>query len=325
MDATPPATPLRVLVVEDSVDESFLIRHLLEARGHQVRTAQDGQTALAMWDEGEFDVVVTDLNLPGMDGVQLTAALVEPRRDAVVIAVTGYTDRRYVESARRAGALRVIPKPIDPEALVTSVEAPPSATPRASGEGPRSVLVIAARAGDAIFGCGGTLVRHRTAGDTVTVHLLDPRVPGTEAESAVRDAARVLEVEVRLHPDGPGLSDDATDDMLRIIGDAAPDVVYLPSEADHDRGRRDVHRSCAEAVRDVPEAFGYLTPSATLDFHPDILKIVTPQMSTKLDAVLALSALRDPALSGRFVGAAARWWGRSVGFAEVEPFEHLTR
>ncbi len=313
MSTESPSAGAHILVVEDSVDQAFLLRSVLEARGFRVRTAQDGQSALEMWDAGEFDAVVTDLNLPGMNGVELARALKAAGRKAFVIAVTGYTDESYAAAARRAGVTHVLLKPFDPDELIGLLESRPD-EPEPDDAGVSTALVFAARPGDAVFGCGGTMLRHLRDGHHVVVHAADPELDEAAA-ACVRTAADVLGVEVRFA--------DAATSIEAVVEEVAPDIAYIPSATDDHAARRALHMAAASALSRVPALLGYLTPTSTLEFRPDSLKIVTPQMSAKLDAILAFADLRDPALTGRFVQATACWWGRRSGFAEVEPFERI--
>jgi CheY-like chemotaxis protein len=65
----------RVLVVDDEPDICMLVRVTLEGDGHEVSVAGDGETALAMVDEGSFDAVILDVTMPGMDGYDVLTAL----------------------------------------------------------------------------------------------------------------------------------------------------------------------------------------------------------------------------------------------------------
>ncbi len=319
---------LRVLVVEDAFDQAFFLSSILDARGHEVRTAQDGQTALNLWDAEPFDVVVTDLNLPGMDGVELTRALKSPERSAFVIAVTAYEEGEYIDAARRAGVDHLLRKPLDLETFVALVEESKSEK-RARTHSGLVVLAVGARPGDAIFGCGGTLVRHRQLGDEVVVIAESGGPRGDAAKECARRAADVLELDVRFLRPAGGPESDADQKLTAIVSDTDPDVVYLPAARDYDVNRRESRTRAVAAIRAVAatdearRVFGYLTPSSPIDFAPDTLRIVTPQMPAKLQAIEAFADLGDPALTERFVRAAAQWWGRSLGFAEVEPFEQI--
>jgi len=71
MPEAPTAARWRVLVVDDEPDLTDLVREMLEAAGHEVAIAESGELALALLDAGRFDAIVSDLWMPGMDGIAL--------------------------------------------------------------------------------------------------------------------------------------------------------------------------------------------------------------------------------------------------------------
>jgi CheY-like chemotaxis protein len=104
-----------ILIVDDSADNLKLTQILLELEGYQVRTAQDAEEALAVLETCEPELILMDVQLPGMDGLELTRRLREqPRwRDTPIVALTAYAMKRDEENARRAGCDGYIAKPID--------------------------------------------------------------------------------------------------------------------------------------------------------------------------------------------------------------------
>ena len=151
-------------MVEDAIEEVYLVRDFLEKGGQlQVTTSQDGEQAARLVRERTFDLVVTDLNLPGMDGYELIQLVKSSHPELPVLAITGYTATHYIEHAYRAGADRVLTKPLDSEDLLAralellGAEAPAEAPPPA-------VLAIGALPGDVEGGCGGSLLVSRDRG-----------------------------------------------------------------------------------------------------------------------------------------------------------------
>lgn len=113
-----------VLIVEDDRDGRLLYVEWLEQAGFRVDQAHNGLQALERAFEATPDVVVTDLNIPGIDGFELTRRLrQDPRtRDVPVLAVTGYAAFAADPSrARRAGCDAVLPKPCSAEDLETAI------------------------------------------------------------------------------------------------------------------------------------------------------------------------------------------------------------
>ena len=115
-----PQSP-RVLVVEDDPETRHFYAGLLAADGFETHEAHNGFQAFAKAVEIKPDLVLTDIAVPGLDGIELCRRL---RADATtrsvrVLAVTGYDDRQYPDRAIEAGADRVLLKPVDPALLVS--------------------------------------------------------------------------------------------------------------------------------------------------------------------------------------------------------------
>ncbi len=112
----------RILVVDDEQNARIGLQKLLRQAGYNAEVASDGDAALALATEHPPEVVVTDLMMPGMDGMMLCAKLHELDRDLPVIVATGVGDVSSAVSAMRAGAADYLIKPIDFDALVISIE-----------------------------------------------------------------------------------------------------------------------------------------------------------------------------------------------------------
>jgi two-component system chemotaxis sensor kinase CheA len=106
------ARPVRVLVAEDSITSRTLLKNILEASGFQVRTAIDGIDALTLLKTEEFDIVVSDVEMPRMDGFGLTAAIRQDKDVAglPVVLVTGLESREDRERGIDVGANAYIVK-----------------------------------------------------------------------------------------------------------------------------------------------------------------------------------------------------------------------
>jgi adenylate cyclase len=113
-------SPPRVLVVEDDPETRHFYMGVLAAEGFQTHEAHNGFQALAKAIEAPPDLVLTDIAVPGLDGIELCRRLrADPRtRSVPVLAVTGYEDRRYPDRVMDAGANRVLLKPLDPAVLI---------------------------------------------------------------------------------------------------------------------------------------------------------------------------------------------------------------
>ena len=106
MPGTPPAAAPTVLVVDDVDDARDLVSRLLERAGYVAVTAEDGEAALVAIDAANPDLVLLDLTMPGLDGLEVLRRLREdPRHRALpVVMYTAVGDLRTVAEARRLGA-----------------------------------------------------------------------------------------------------------------------------------------------------------------------------------------------------------------------------
>ena len=121
---TPSETAHIVLLVEDDRDGRRMYADWLTAAGFRVDQAHNGLQALERAFDSCPDVVVTDLNIPGIDGFELTRRLKHDSRtrDVPVLAVTGYAAfDSDPERARRAGCDAVLSKPCSPEELESAI------------------------------------------------------------------------------------------------------------------------------------------------------------------------------------------------------------
>jgi two-component system cell cycle response regulator DivK len=108
-----------ILVVDDNPQNLKLARVILTAEGYEVRTAVDAEEALRMLESFRPRLILMDLQLPRMDGLELTRRLkADPERDTIVIlALTAYAMRGDDQKALAAGCDGYMSKPIDIDAL----------------------------------------------------------------------------------------------------------------------------------------------------------------------------------------------------------------
>jgi len=119
-------TPLRILLAEDGLVNQKVAVSLLEQRGHQVTVANDGREALAALDRKPFDVVLMDVQMPAMDGLEATAAIrrreEESGRHTPIIAMTAHAMKGDRERCLAAGMDGYLAKPIRAKDLYAVVE-----------------------------------------------------------------------------------------------------------------------------------------------------------------------------------------------------------
>ncbi len=112
---------LRVLLVEDDDDNRELMTEVLVAAGCDVVSAASGQEGLARLAGGAVDVLVTDVGMPGMGGLDLARAAKASAPGVRVVVVTGWAERDDIASARGKHVDAVLIKPVDPDALAQTV------------------------------------------------------------------------------------------------------------------------------------------------------------------------------------------------------------
>ena len=104
-----------ILVVDDERSIQVGLRGLLAKEGHEVITAGSGEEALRLLNSHAFDLVLTDLRMPGLDGLSLLKRVKERHPDACVIMMTAYGSEKVAVEAMKAGAHDYIVKPFDNE------------------------------------------------------------------------------------------------------------------------------------------------------------------------------------------------------------------
>lgn len=114
-----------VLVVEDNEINRMIAYELLEQNGLEVLEAGDGREAVNMVKNHDVDLILMDVQMPVMDGMEATAKIREFGKDRdklPIIAMTGQTDQESRENGERVGMNDYLTKPIDPDALVEALE-----------------------------------------------------------------------------------------------------------------------------------------------------------------------------------------------------------
>lgn len=115
----------RILVVDDNGLARFALRAMVEANGHEVREAGDGDTAIAMFREFEADLVITDMIMPGRHGLDAAAELLSTHPGVKVIAVSGGGRKGLsddINRAREMGIHATLVKPFEQNELQSAVD-----------------------------------------------------------------------------------------------------------------------------------------------------------------------------------------------------------
>jgi two-component system chemotaxis response regulator CheY len=112
-----------ILVVDDSVSMRQMVEMTLKSEGHTITTAADGQQGLQAAQASSFDAIVTDVNMPVMDGLEMTRqvrALPAHKFTPILVLTTESSDDKKAEG-RAAGATGWLVKPFSPEKLIATI------------------------------------------------------------------------------------------------------------------------------------------------------------------------------------------------------------
>ncbi len=110
----------RILVVDDEADVRLLLEREICDLGYGVVVTADAAQAMEEMGRGDFDIVITDIRMPGMDGIELTEWIKRTRPDTEVIVMTGYGSLESAATAIHLGAFDYLLKPFGEMDLVTS-------------------------------------------------------------------------------------------------------------------------------------------------------------------------------------------------------------
>jgi DNA-binding response OmpR family regulator len=109
--------PTRILVVDDELPVCKSVSSALAIEDYAVDIALSAEEALEKQEESPYDIVITDLMMPGLGGMELLRIIMDKRPDTKVIMITGYPSIRSAVEATRLGAFDYIPKPFTPDEL----------------------------------------------------------------------------------------------------------------------------------------------------------------------------------------------------------------
>lgn len=121
-----PVRPLRILLADDLEINCTLLKEMLRGRGHTVEAVESGQAAVAAARQGKFDVILMDVEMPGMDGIEaartIRASEAGQTERVPILAVTAHSSQEHREQFRRAGMDGYVHKPFARDELFRAVE-----------------------------------------------------------------------------------------------------------------------------------------------------------------------------------------------------------
>lgn len=118
----PPLTEPRILIVDDDAAQRSLIESFLQTQGFHTISADSGERALAVLQEQEIHMMISDVRMPGLSGLDTLRKARQTQHILPVLMVTAYADIRDAVDAMRDGAVNYLTKPIDLDELLASVQ-----------------------------------------------------------------------------------------------------------------------------------------------------------------------------------------------------------
>ncbi|MFC1673867.1 response regulator [Pseudomonadota bacterium] len=115
----------QVLIIDDDELVRFTLREIMETFGHQVTEARNGREGIAIFKTGQFDIILTDIVMPEMDGIEVIQEIRQRDMSVPIIAISGSGGAfkmQHLEIARKAGATKIMSKPFKPDELINAVE-----------------------------------------------------------------------------------------------------------------------------------------------------------------------------------------------------------
>jgi LmbE family N-acetylglucosaminyl deacetylase/CheY-like chemotaxis protein len=322
---------IRVCVIEDDPDVALYMKTVLEKRADALVIAiTNPQTAMASIAEFEPDLVLTDIQMPGISGLDLLSALRAKYPDLPVVVMTAHVSVEYAVTALRNQADEFLTKPVNSDDLVALVT-------RLAGEGrtkrsmqePQVVLAIGAHPDDVEIGVGGILAAHRAAGNTVVILTMSRGARGGDADDRQHEslaAAELLGARLfleDLEDTHINAADPTVSIIERVVAQVRPDIVYTHSSHDRHQDHRAVHAATLVATRQVRTLCCFQSPSSTIDFRPTRFVPIDGFTETKLALLRCFTSQADVRdyLEPDFVLATARYWSRFGGGTSCEPLE----
>jgi two-component system, NtrC family, response regulator HydG len=320
----------RILVVDDDLVTARFMAHVLGNRGgFEVRHALDPTMALAMAESESWDLVITDVEMPTMTGLELLEALRQVSPEVPVAVMTAHASVDYAVQAIRSHADEFLEKPVHPDQLIATATALITRGRAARQARQETVLAVGAHPDDVEIGAAGTLLAHLRMGDTVSILTLSHGARGGSQATRANESRRAAEIL------GAGLYlDDLQDTQIsegeqtiaaisRVVTQIQPTVVYTHSLHDVHQDHRNTHRAVMVAVRGVGRVYCFQSPSATVDFRPTRFVAIDSHVERKLAAIGAFASQVEirAYLEPDLIRSTARYWSRFGEGSYAEAFE----
>ena len=321
----------RILIVDDDSALGGYLCRVLRTGGFDVAHELDAHTALSRVQGEQWDLLMTDIELPGMNGLELLERVREMVPDLPVAVLTGHPSVDYAVTALRGAAAEFMSKPVSGADLLAKATELIQAGRAARDKHKEKVLAIGAHPDDVEIGAGGTLAAHGAAGDDVAILTLSRGAIGGDKAKRARESQEsadiigarlfLMDLEDTHIPEGNptiGLIEE-------VIAQTQPTIVYTHSVHDLHQDHRNIHRAAMVACRRVGRLYCFQSPSATVDYRPTYFVTIDDYMGRKLkviDAFGTQASIRDY-MEPELITSTARYWARYSTGTHAEPFETI--
>jgi two-component system response regulator HydG len=322
--------PGRILVVDDDVVTGRFLVQLLGTRGgFDVSHTTDPAVALQRATSETWDLVLTDVEMPGMTGLELLQALRRASPDLNVAVLTSHASLDNAVSALRDRADEFLQKSMPPDDLLATVAALVAGGRAARLAARQAVLAIGAHPDDVEIGAAGALLVHRSLGHEVSILTLSRGARGgTENTRAGESEMAALALGATLFlenlQDTQIREGDPTISVISSVVQAVrPTVIYTHSVHDVHQDHRNVHQAAMVATRGIGRVYCFQSPSATVDFRPTRFVTIDDEVDGKLTAIKAFGSQTQVRayLVPDLIKSTARYWSRYGDGLYAEAFE----
>jgi CheY-like chemotaxis protein/LmbE family N-acetylglucosaminyl deacetylase len=320
----------RILVIDDDLVFGRWAAQLLQGEGRfEARYVTDAAAGLGQLEDGPWDLVLTDLEMPGMNGLELLDRIGQLEPDLPVAIITGHATVDRAVTAFRKSAAEFIQKPISATDFLIAVQGLVQRGRETRAAQREIVLAVGAHPGDVEIGAAGTLLAHKSAGDSVAILTLASDGPdGTQVRRTRGPEHAAQVIGARLYHGGLGdvsiaESEPTIGVIEEVIARIRPTVLYTHSGHDVHQAHRNTHQAAIVAARQIGRVYCFQAATPTVDFRPTHFSVIDSHISRKLAAIDAFAG--DPEqrdyLQPDLVVSTARYWSRFCGGSLAEPFE----
>jgi len=111
-----------ILIIDDDRQMRRLLTRILQGAGHTVRAAENGRVGIALFQQRHPALVISDIVMPDMEGIETILALRREQPEIPIIAISGGSDPLYLQAAGKLGATAMLEKPFSADRLLSLVE-----------------------------------------------------------------------------------------------------------------------------------------------------------------------------------------------------------